>query len=116
MRLRCGDEFFDNVTTSRPVHTSTDVEGTSEGDETYDEEDVNTVIVPSFHPFNQSFLQNVPISLERKKMYVVLERESHFHRELYVTSLVRYEAVEQHTNQRNAPLNVFCVVAENSQD
>ena len=27
------------------------------------------MIVPIFHPFNQSFLQHVPISLERKKMY-----------------------------------------------
>ena len=80
-----GDEFFDNVnTTSRPVHTSTDVVKAlpkEMRDLIYDEEeeDVNAVIVPSFHPFNQSFLQNVPISLERKKMYVVFERESHSH-------------------------------------
>lgn len=112
-----GDEFFDNVnTTSRPVHTSTDVVKAlpkEMRDLIYDEEeDVNTVIVPSFHPFNQSFLQNVPISMERKKMYVVLERESHSHYMLHslnqknsnsnTRTRTQVRSSEQHTNQRRS--------------
>ena len=88
------------------------------------------MIVPSFHPFNQSFLQNgSDIHGEERKMYVVLRArisDSHYmlhsalSRELEFRSPFRTRNVctKQRTAHQSTQKysNVFCVVAENWQD